>query len=180
MKTRREFIQGLILSVGGAATLSACGDNAPAVMATAPHNPGRFYTSDEMALVNRVSDLIIPRTETPGALDVNVAGYLDGLMSDWANADTQNTHRSALARLRADLDAAVDVPFERATQAVAEEALTDLDARAFEIDHSMEGYRRLKGFITQAYFATEDGAVQELKWVALPGRWDPSVDITPA
>ena len=62
----------------------------------------------------------------------------------------------------------------------AEEALTDLDARAFEIDHSMEGYRRFKGFITQAYFATEDGAVQELKWVALPGRWDPSVDITPA
>ena len=56
MKTRREFIQGLILSVGGAATLSACGDNAPAVMATAPHNPGRFYTGDEMALVNRVSD----------------------------------------------------------------------------------------------------------------------------
>ena len=65
MKTRREFIHGLILSVGGAATLSACGDNAPAVTATAPHNPGRFYTGDEMALVNRVSDLIIPRTETP-------------------------------------------------------------------------------------------------------------------
>ena len=146
MKTRREFIQGLILSVGGAATLSACGDNAPAVMATAPHNPGRFYTGDEMALVNRVSDLIIPRTETPGALDVNVAGYLDGLMSDWANADTQNAHRAALARLRADLDAAVGVPFERATQVAAEEALTDLDARAFEIDHSMEGYRRFKGF----------------------------------
>ena len=111
---------------------------------------------------------------------MNVAGYLDGLMSDWASADTQNAHRAALARLRADLDAAVGVPFERATHAAAEEALTDLDARAFEIDHSMEGYRRLKGFITQAYFATEDGAVQELKWVALPGRWDPSVDITPA
>ena len=110
--------------------------------------------------MNRVSDLIIPRTETPGALDVNVAGYLDGLMSDWASADTQNAHRAALARLRADLDAAVGVPFERATQAAAEEALTDLDARAFEIDHSMEGYRRFKGFITQAYFATEDGAVQ--------------------
>ncbi len=61
MKTRREFIQGLILSVGGAATLSACGDNSPAVTATAPNNPGRFYTSEEMALVSRVSDLIIPR-----------------------------------------------------------------------------------------------------------------------
>jgi len=180
MKTRREFIQGLILSVGGAATLSACGDKAPAVTATAPHNPGRFYTGDEMALVSRVSDLIIPRTETPGALDVNVAGYLDGLMSDWASAETQRAHRAALARLRADLDSAVGVPFERAAQEAAEDALAELDARAFEIDQSMEGYRRFKGWITQAYFATEGGAVQELKWVALPGRWDPSVDITPA
>ena len=160
--------------------LAPAADNAPAVMATAPHNPGRFYTGDEMALVNRVSDLIIPRTETPGALDVNVRGYLDGLMSDWANADTQNAHRAALARLRADLDAAVGVPFERATQAAAEEALTDLDARAFEIDHSMKGYRRLKGFITQAYFATRRRRCSGAQVGALPGRWDPSVDITPA
>jgi hypothetical protein len=180
MKTRREFIQGLILSVGGAATLSACGDNAPAVMATAPNNPGRFYTSDEMLLVNRVADLIIPETETPGALQVNVAGYLDGLMSDWASAQTQEEHRLALIRLRVDLDAAVSGEFVSVSQADAEAALAALDARAFESDQSLQGYRTLKGWITQAYFATEAGAVQELKWVALPGRWDASVDINPA
>ena len=180
MKTRREFVQGLILAVGGAATLSACGDKAPAVMATAPNNPGRFYSGDEMALVSRVADLIIPETETPGALQVNVAGYLDGLMSDWASANTQEQHRAALVRLRSDLDAAVVGPFERATQEDAERALSELDARAFESDQSLGGYRQLKGWITQSYFATEGGAVQELKWVALPGRWDPSVDINPA
>lgn len=180
MKTRREFIQGLIISMGGAATLSACGDKPPTVMATAPNNAGRFYSSEEMALVSRVSDLIIPETETPGALQTNVAGYLDGLMSDWASAQTQAEHRAALTRLRRDLDAAVGGPFERASQEAAEAALTDLDARAFEIDQSLEGYRRFKGWITQAFFATEEGATQELKWVALPGRWDPSVDIAQA
>ena len=180
MKTRREFVQGLILAVGGAATLSACGDKAPAVMATAPNNPGRFYSADEMVLISRVSDLIIPETDTPGALQVNVAGYLDGLMSDWASTDTQTQHRAALTRLRSDLDASVGGPFERASEDEAVRALSELDAQAFESDPSLSGYRQLKGWITQAYFATEDGAVQELKWVALPGRWDPSVDITPA
>ena len=48
---------------------------------------GAFYTQDEMALISRISNLVIPRTETPGALDANVPGYLDALMSDWASAE---------------------------------------------------------------------------------------------
>jgi len=42
----------------------------------------------------------------------------------------------------------------------------------------LEGYRTVKGYISRSYFATEGGAVEELKWVAVPGRWDPSVDIS--
>ena len=89
MATRREVLQGLIVSVGGAAALTACGGVAT-VISTRPNAAARFYTEQELALVTRVSDLIIPRTETPGALDVNVPGYLDGLMSDWASEATSS------------------------------------------------------------------------------------------
>lgn len=175
MKTRREFLQGLIVSVGGAAALSSCGGLA-SISATRPGASGRFYTSGEMALVSRISDLVIPRTETPGALDANVPGYLDGLMSDWANDETRSAHREAIQLLTARLDAATG-NFVEADETEAEAALIALDAAAFDGDDSLSGYRRLKGYITQAYFATEEGAVQELKWVAVPGRWDPSVDL---
>ena len=182
--TRREFIQGLIISVGGAFTLTACGDGEPAasdavITATAPGAGGRFYTAREMALVSRLGDLIIPRTETPGAIDVNVPGYLDGLMTDWASEATRQTHREVLRELHGRLDAAVG-NFTEADRAAASDALTELDAAAFSDDHSLSGYRTLKGYITQAYFATEEGARQELQWVAVPGRWDPSVDIVAA
>ncbi len=102
MATRREVLQGLIVSLGGAAALTACG-GAANVVATRPGAAGRFHSEREMALLARVSELIIPRTETPGALDVNVPGYIDGLMSDWANADTQQRHRQALTALDRDL-----------------------------------------------------------------------------
>ena len=36
MKTRREFLQGLIISVGGASALSACGDAATIVATVLP------------------------------------------------------------------------------------------------------------------------------------------------
>lgn len=176
MQTRRELLQGLILSVGGAAALSACGGSAT-LAATAPGNRGRFYTANEMALVSRLSDLIIPRTETPGALDVNVPGYLDALMSDWASSETQNTHREALQMITARLDAATG-DFMAAGDSEAISTLVELDRAAFEDGAGLGGYRSLKGYITQAYFATEEGALQELKWVAVPGRWDPGVDVS--
>ena len=64
-----------------------------------------------------------------------------------------------------------------ASEAEAVAALSELDSDAFDGDISLGGYRSLKGYITQSYFATEAGATEELKWVAIPGRWDPSVDI---
>lgn len=176
MKTRREFLQGLIISVGGASALSACGD-AATVVATTAGEGGRFYSSDEMALINRIADLVIPRTETPGALDANVPGYLDALMSEWASAETQNSHREALKLISQRLDS-LSGGFVTTSEAEAAAALSELDSDAFDGDNSLGGYRSLKGYITQSYFASEAGATEELKWNAIPGRWDPSVDIS--
>jgi hypothetical protein len=176
MKTRREFVQGLIFSVGGASLLSACGDVA-SIVATAPGESGRFYNNEEMAQISRISDLIIPRTETPGALDANVPGYLDALMSDWAREETRIGHREALKLITARLDD-ISGDFAGASEADANIALAELDAIAFAGDEALIGYRTLKGYVTQAYFATEEGAMEELQWLAIPGHWDPSVNIT--
>ena len=176
MHTRREVLQGLIVSLGGVSLLSACGGVA-SVVSTPSGATSRFYTDRELALATRLSDLIIPRTETPGAVDVNVPGYMDSLMADWASADTQRTHRRALALVNERLNAAVNGDFVQAADGDAEVALIALDTAAFNGDSSLQGYRSCKGYITQSYFATEPGAVQELKWVAVPGRWDASVEI---
>ena len=177
MQTRREVLQGLIVSIGGATALSAC-NGVASVLSTSPGAAGRFYSESEMALLSRISDLIIPRTDTPGAVDANVPGYLDGLMADWANAETQQAHLRSLGVLDSDLGNGVDGDFRTVSEAEAERALTELDALAFEGGADLGGYRTLKGYISRAYFASEEGALQELKWVAVPGRWDPSVDIS--
>lgn len=176
MHTRRKVLQGLIVSLGGASLLTACGGVA-SVVSTSAGASARFYTAREMELVSRLSDLIIPRTETPSALDVNVPGYMDGLMAEWASRDMQQAHRQALALIDERLGNALDGDFVQADRSDAEVALIALDSAAFNGDNSLQGYRACKGYITQSYFATEPGAVQELKWVAVPGRWDPSVEI---
>ncbi len=176
MKTRRDFLRELIVSVGGVSalsTLTACGD-APVVVATVAGEPGRFYTAEEMALVSRLSELIIPRTETPGALDVNVPGYIDGLMADWASEETRIAHRQALAEIERRLSA--NGGFLALDEVEAEQVLAELDRSAFgEAADELGGYRTFKGYVTRSYFATEGGAREEQQWVAVPGRWDPDV-----
>ena len=176
MTTRREVLQGLIVSIGGATALTACGGVAN-VLSTRPGSAARFYTSEEYALVTRISDLIIPRTETPGAVDANVPGYMDGLMTDWANNKTKNAHRTALRHIKVELDQRAGGNFLDASDTAAEQSLVSFDAAAFAEDSDTSGYKRVKGYVSKSYFATEDGATEELKWVAFPGRWDPSVEI---
>jgi len=173
MKTRREVLQAMIVSLGGATLLSAC--NGAATITPTEANLGilRFYQPNELLLVSRISDLIIPRTDTPGALDVNVPGFLDSLMADWADTETQLAHRNALQAVSNTLGRRfMDLP-----DAMAVPLLEQLDSAAFSGSGDHRGYRSIKGLITQAYFASEEGALLERKWVATPGRWDPCVDI---
>lgn len=173
MKTRREVLQGMIISIGGASMLSACGGIA-SIAATDQAQSTRFYNDEELALVSRLADLIIPRTDTPGALDVNVPGFLDSLMADWANAETQASHHQYISQIKSSLSGNfIDLP---ESTAIAE--LEKYDGAAYSGQGLHRGYRSLKGLITQAYFASEDGALKERKWVATPGRWDPCVEIS--
>ena len=173
MKTRREILQGLIVSIGGSSLLTAC--DGFAKIAPTVDGELRFYSSEEIELVTKISDLIIPRTDTPGASDVNVSGFLDGLMAEWANAETQENHHRDINYIGDQLGHS----FEELDEQNAKDELAKLDARAYAADRPSEysAYRSLKGLITQAYFASEEGRLQEQKWVAVPGRWDPRVEI---
>src|SRR5687768_850005 len=77
---RRAFVQlaatfGLSLSV-------------PALAAKSPTTP---LTADEWTLIGEVSELIIPTTDTGGALAAGVPAFVKMLLSDWFNdAEREN------------------------------------------------------------------------------------------
>ena len=172
MKPRREILQGLIVSIGGGSLLNSCGGIAKVALPS--EDAAQFYNEEETAWVARISDFIIPRTETPGALDVNVPRFLDGLMAEWANFETQENHRRGIKKIQNQLGKG----YLTLSEEGARDLLEDLDKSAFEGRPSeYSEYRSLKSLITQAYFASEDGALLERKWVAVPGRWDPRVEI---
>jgi hypothetical protein len=54
-----------------------------------PHqgSPARFFNQDDFATISRIADLIIPETDTPGAVAAGVPAYIDLVIS--RNTDQQ-------------------------------------------------------------------------------------------
>src|SRR4051812_45649586 len=93
---RRAVMRSAILLVGGAWV--GLPDIGFAHVA-APAAP--FFAAPERALLDAVCATMIPRTDTPGALEAGVPAFIDGMMTRWADDETRGRIRTALA----DIDA---------------------------------------------------------------------------
>jgi len=100
---RREAIQRVAMLMGGAIS-------APAIFGTlkgyadepGPNWKPTVLDKDEMAVVSRIADIILPRTDTPGALDVGVPAFIDTMLKDVYSKESQDRYRRELK----DFDAA--------------------------------------------------------------------------
>lgn len=161
--SRRSFIASALLAIGVAGVpLSAC-EAKKATGAKAFFEPAHF------AILDAVTETIMPRTDTPGARDVKVAQRIDTLMTNWASAKTQ----ADFTKLLDDIDLAAKgiVALPAAKQL---EALTAFD----KVNSKNAAYVRFKNLVFALYYLSEPGATQELRYEHTPGAWEPSIAVT--
>jgi hypothetical protein len=164
---RRALMAGAIALVGGAVV------GFPAkLLARAPGAQARFFTPAQYAVLEAVVDILIPRTDTPGARDARVAAFIDGMMTRWASPE----HKLQYAGLIDDIDHQAGGLIALAAPARVE-AVRAYDAAAFAADN--EAYRKFKELVLTAYYWSEPGATRELRYELAPGVWEPRVPMTP-
>lgn len=173
---RRKFLIGAITAVGGASMLASCGGSEPWITKSdISSGKGEYYSEDELMLVYRFVDLLLPKTETAGGIEAEIPAYLDGLMIEWASEDTRISHRNMLVDLKSALDEIAGSDFNKLDLSKAEEVLSSFDATAFEEGTNQPGYIGFKSLIATTFSYTELGAEASGWSYAPPGRWDPNV-----
>lgn len=166
---RRRLLQTALLLAGVSAAGAGCGD-----LARTAHDAGRFFDRKAYATLNAVADVILPRTDTPGAVDVGVPGQLDAMMTSWASRQT----RVRIVQILEEIDAAAVKTFRRPIAKLKPEQQLSV-MEAYDAASARDpGYLKFKGLILGLYYMSEPGATQELRYEQVPGVWEPSIKVT--
>ncbi|MCA0377573.1 MAG: gluconate 2-dehydrogenase subunit 3 family protein [Gemmatimonadetes bacterium] len=129
-------------------------------------------TDAQRAIVRTVADAIIPRTDTPGANDVDVLAFVEVIVAGYYT-DAER------AQLRDGLDAMDVLARERTGQPLAgltgaplATVMNALDQPADRTTPAARGYSRLKGLVVHGYFTSARVQREVLKTQIMPGMFD--------
>jgi hypothetical protein len=118
----------------------------------------RFFTQEEFETVAVLVDLIIPRTDTPGARDAKVHQIIDA----GVRPQRRDAWRSGLALMDRQAREAEGKPFREAGQETQVRLLRQASAAPKSDAGSF--FTLLKDATIDAYYSTREGLVQELGW----------------
>lgn len=187
---RRELLQCTAILAGAASmgrTALALSDEQTAFLAARPNfnsRPVDYLSPQHRRLVAAMAEVIIPRTDSPGAIDAKVPQYLEIMMAEWLNDEEQAIFAAGLTDIetRIPRDYGKAFPELPAKQQLA--ILEDLEAAAadsawFEPGGFMSDFMSDAPFICQfkeltiyGFFTSELGGTQVLRYNPMPMRFD--------
>lgn len=188
---RRSLIQQMLALAGAGAAVGF----SPAALAKAAARAKPYLSPTHYALVTAVADTILPRTDTPGAIDAGVPATFDALIANWASPDRCHQLSYTLGAIDALAREKKGIGFAQLSATERLALLTPYDVEALQVARPVSdgrtaslmrgptfvnpGYGKLKELIVILYYISEAALTHELTYDQTPGEWLPSVPVTP-
>jgi gluconate 2-dehydrogenase gamma chain len=179
--SRREVLKHVAWLMGGAVSASAISGLEKGYSATTPAaNKPSILTSPQMSVVSSVAEIMIPRTDTPGAIDVGVPGFIDLMLEEVYPEPDRERYLAGLSEFDAAAHAEWGKEFRalEPTQQVAlvrkfHDAAVNDEQRLTRPDrHPQRPFILMTKELTLlGFFTSHAGATQVLQYVAIPGSY---------
>lgn len=153
--------------------------------------PLTVLTEHQAGTLSAIAERILPTTDTPGAGDAEIPGFVDRLLAGWlpdaardhllAELDSFDARAKEKGGPFGDLS---DTGKDELLTEAQDEALAQRDGRAFSRNvnrlHEQPFFDLVKWLTLFGYYTSEAGMKSELGYRIVPGRWDPCVDLEDA
>ena len=169
--TRREAIKRAALILGVAISPSILAGVLSAQPAASGAKTTRTYLDPKKsATAGAVAERIIPRTDTPGAIDAGVPAFIDLMYGEYMTAGEQRVLVAGLAEIES---TSVRLHHQSFTQLSAEQQ----DALLRSIADSSQKkektfFHQIKELTVLGYFTSEPVGKNVLHYDPIPGRYD--------
>lgn len=123
----------------------------------------KFFQPDEFRLISRIADLIIPRTDTPGASEAGVPLYIDMVVA--SNEKQQQVYRQGIAWLERASRQKYNRAFLELTEEQQYSLLEPLCDSVDRGEAKSEGERffaSIKNMTADGYYTSKVGLIDEL------------------
>ena len=144
------------------------------------NDPGKklradFFSDDEFSLIEKITDTIIPKTATPGALDTQVPYFIDLVVKNCMTGENQQLIKKGLQQLN-------DENAGKFLSLSAEEklnAINKTDDAAFKDQSDKAWFRIIKKLSLIGYFTSQEGMTKALNYVKVPGDYKACIPYKP-
>ena len=136
----------------------------------------QFFSEDQGRIVMEVAEIIIPKTDTPGAKDVGVPGFIDTMLKDCYKKEDQDRFLTGLTAFDEEAKTAYGDSFIYCKPEQQMELVKKThDAAIAEAKENREAKRPFilmtKELTLLGFFTSEPGATQVLQYEAVPGSY---------
>jgi hypothetical protein len=175
--SRREAIKRAALLLGVAFSPSLV-DSALQAQTAAGGGAGAqpaYLSAKQFEAVSAIADRILPRTDTPGALDVGVPAFVDLMYGRYVRAADQAVVAAGLADLETASGAAHRRGFGQLTPAQQDALLTTVAEASGAKERTF--FHQIKELVVIGYFSSERIGKTVLHYDPVPGRFDGCIPI---
>ena len=164
--TRRAAIQRAALLLGFAISPSIL---TGVMRAQAPEGKSSYLGTKHLAIASAVADRILPRTDTPGAVDVGVLTFIDLMYGEHMTAEEQEQFTNGLDGLEAASLGYYRRPYSRLNADRQEIVLQAVAEAGRELGNPF--FNQVKELTIVGYFTSEQVARNILRYEPNPGPY---------
>ena len=155
--------------IGGSTLLAAgCAHKGGAVANT--------FSEQDLLLLDEVAETILPRTDTPGAKDAEVAAQIIVMVNGTYTSEEQDIFHHGLPQIDAASQSAFGLDFLQLNEEQRHALVNQLDQQAREYSQANHGshhyFTMIKQLTLFSFFTSKVGATEVLRYVAIPGHYD--------
>jgi gluconate 2-dehydrogenase gamma chain len=184
---RREAIKRTALLMGGVVSASAIAGvlNGCAAKPSIDWKPV-FLSKDQANIVSEIAEIIIPKTDTPGAKETGVPAFIDLMLKEVYAKEDQDRFLAGLKAFDADAtktkgDSFADLDAEQQTAFVKQKHDEAIQAEKNEKPAPKRPFILMMKELTMlGFFTSEAGATQVLQYDPVPGAYKGCIPLSEA
>ena len=171
---RKEAIKRSALIMGGL----IFAPNALGVLSGCKARPGlgwspEYFTRTHAELISSLAETIIPETETPGALEAGVPGFIEEMVYTGYTQEARDLFLNGLDTFDALSNETHGDSFSNLSDEIRYQFASEQNRLAIETENDGPPFFLIMKELTMmGYFTSEPGAKQALRYERIPGRFD--------